>query len=89
MFRMVGEMSGEERDFIWARMAKTSIVLRDTIVKGSILVQITYMTRVIRMQGGRERTQAVAGPESEKKERKNKKSTNASTSVYLVAYVDY
>lgn len=81
-------MSGEERGFIWARIAKTSIVSRDTIVKSSTLVQITYMTRVIRMQGGRERTQAVAGP-SEKKERKNKKSTNASTSVYLVAYVDY
>lgn len=81
-------MSGE-RFYTSARIAKTSIVSRDTIVKGSTLVQITYMTRVIRMQGGRERTQAVAGRPSEKKQRKNKKSTNASTSVYLVAYVDY
>lgn len=81
-------MNGER-----ARIAKTSIVLRDTVVKGSTLVQMTYMTRVIRERegrgvGGRGRTQAVAGP-SEKKKRKNKKSTNVSTSVYLVAYVDY
>lgn len=67
-----------------AQIAKTSIVLRDTVVRGSTLVQITYMTRVIRERSGRR----DAGP-SEKKKRKNKKSTNASTSVYLVAYVDY
>lgn len=47
-FAEVLEVNGER-----ARIAKTSIVLRDTVVKGSTLVQMTYMTRVIREREGR------------------------------------
>lgn len=41
------------------------------------------------MSGGVEGENTGGRGPSEKKKRKNKKSTNVSTSVYLVAYVDY